>query len=145
MYLNTLSPKENSKRKPKRVGRGIGSGFGKTCGRGHKGQKSRSGFSMHPCFEGGQVPLYRRLPKFGFTSRKSIFYKEIRLSELSKIKGDVVDLNSLKHSNVIGTNVKYIKIMLSGKINRPVIVRGIRVTKGVASAIKNSFGKIEKI
>ena len=95
MRLNTLSPAEGATHAPKRVGRGIGSGLGKTCGRGHKGQKSRSGGSVKPGFEGGQMPLQRRLPKFGFTSRKAAFVAEVRLSELAKVGADVVDLAAL--------------------------------------------------
>ena len=95
MRLNTLSPAEGSTHAPKRVGRGIGSGLGKTCGRGHKGQKSRSGGSVKPGFEGGQMPLQRRLPKFGFTSRKAAFVAEVRLSELASMKVDVIDLAAL--------------------------------------------------
>ncbi|BGI50749.1 MAG: 50S ribosomal protein L15 [Arsenophonus endosymbiont of Ceratovacuna japonica] len=143
MRLNTLSPANGSKRSFKRVGRGIGSGLGKTCGRGHKGQKSRTGSSVRCNFEGGQMPLYRRLPKFGFTSRKSIITTEVRLSDFVKVKGDIIDLNTLKKSNIIGIHIKYVKVILSGKINRSVIVRGLRVTKGAQNAIENSGGKIE--
>ena len=95
MRLNTLSPAEGSKKAAKRVGRGIGSGLGKTCGRGHKGQKSRSGGSVKPGFEGGQMPLQRRLPKFGFTSRIARYVTEIRLNELAKIEAEVIDLQML--------------------------------------------------
>ena len=101
MRLNTLSPAEGSKKAGKRLGRGIGSGLGKTGGRGHKGQKSRSGGGVRRGFEGGQMPLYRRLPKFGFTSRKAAITAEVRLSDLAKVEGGVVDLNTLKAANII--------------------------------------------
>ncbi|MDF7666718.1 50S ribosomal protein L15 [Orbaceae bacterium ESL0727] len=144
MRLNTLSPAEGSKHAPKRLGRGIGSGLGKTGGRGVKGQKSRSGGGVRRGFEGGQMPLYRRLPKFGFTSRKAQVTAQIRLSDLMKIDGDVVDLNSLKVANVIDSQIEYAKIMLSGEVTKPVTVRGIRVTKGAKAAIEAAGGKIEE-
>ncbi|WMO85665.1 50S ribosomal protein L15 [Escherichia coli] len=123
MRLNTLSPAEGSKKAGKRLGRGIGSGLGKTGGRGHKGQKSRSGGGVRRGFEGGQMPLYRRLPKFGFTSRKAAITAEIRLSDLAKVEGGVVDLNTLKAANIIGIQIEFAKVS-------PVTVRGLRVTKG---------------
>ena len=126
MRLNTLSPAAGSKPSKKRVGRGIGSGLGKTGGRGHKGQKSRSGGSVRPGFEGGQMPLKQRLPKFGFTSRKSLVSAEVRLAELAKVTGDVVDLNSLKAANVITKNIEFVKIVLSGDLSKAVrVARGI--------------------
>ncbi|AJA44033.1 50S ribosomal protein L15 [Frischella perrara] len=144
MRLNTLSPAEGSKHTSKRLGRGIGSGLGKTGGRGIKGQNSRSGGGVRRGFEGGQMPLYRRLPKFGFTSRKSLVTTEVRLSDLMKVEGDVVDLNSLKAANVIGSQIEFAKIMLSGEISKPVTVRGINVTKGAKAAIEAAGGKIEE-
>ncbi|WKE65991.1 50S ribosomal protein L15 [Gallaecimonas kandeliae] len=144
MKLNTLSPAAGAKSAPKRVGRGIGSGLGKTGGRGHKGQKSRSGGKVRAGFEGGQMPLQRRLPKFGFTSRKSLVTSEVRLSELAKVEGDVVDLNSLKDANVITRNIEFAKVVLSGAIERPVTVRGLRVTKGARAAIEAAGGKVEE-
>ncbi|RKS85997.1 LSU ribosomal protein L15P [Orbus hercynius] len=144
MRLNTLSPAEGSKHASKRLGRGIGSGLGKTGGRGVKGQNSRSGGGVRRGFEGGQMPLYRRLPKFGFTSRKSLVTTEVRLSELMKVEGDVVDLNSLKAANVIGTQIEFAKVMLAGEITKPVTVRGIRVSKGAKAAIEAVGGKIEE-
>lgn len=144
MRLNTLSPAEGSKQPRKRVGRGIGSGLGKTGGRGHKGQKSRSGGGVRRGFEGGQMPLYRRLPKFGFTSRKSLFTAEVRLSELAKIEGDVVDLFTLKAANIIKIDIKFAKVILSGELARAVTVRGLRVTKGARAAIEAAGGKIEE-
>jgi large subunit ribosomal protein L15 len=143
MRLNTLSPAAGSKPSKKRVGRGIGSGLGKTGGRGHKGQKSRSGGSVRPGFEGGQMPLKQRLPKFGFTSRKSLVSAEVRLSEIGKGTGDVVDLNSLKAANVITKNVLFAKVVLSGDITKAVTVKGLRVTKGAKAAIEAAGGKIE--
>lgn len=144
MRLNTLSPAEGSKHASKRLGRGIGSGLGKTGGRGVKGQKSRSGGGVRRGFEGGQMPLYRRLPKFGFTSRKAQVTAQIRLSDLMKVDGDVVDLNSLKVANVIDSQIEYAKIMLSGEVTKPVTIRGIRVTKGAKAAIEAAGGKIEE-
>tara|TARA_B100001094_G_scaffold333457_1_gene412818 strand:+ start:9461 stop:9895 length:435 start_codon:yes stop_codon:yes gene_type:complete len=143
MRLNTLSPAENSKPSAKRVGRGIGSGLGKTCGRGHKGQKSRSGGSVRPGFEGGQMPLKQRLPKFGFTSRKSLTSAEVRLHELSKVKGDIVDMFTLQEANLVTRNTQSVKIVLSGKLERAVTVRGIKATKGAREAIEAAGGKIE--
>jgi large subunit ribosomal protein L15 len=143
MRLNTLSPADGSTHAPKRVGRGIGSGLGKTCGRGHKGQKSRSGGSVKPGFEGGQMPLQRRLPKFGFTSRKAAFVAEVRLSELASMNVDVIDLAALQAADVINDRMKDAKIILSGELTRAVTVKGLRVTKGAAAAIEAAGGKIE--
>ena len=143
MRLNTLSPAEGSTHAPKRVGRGIGSGLGKTCGRGHKGQKSRSGGSVKPGFEGGQMPLQRRLPKFGFTSRKAAFVAEVRLSELASMKVDVIDLAALQAADVINDRMKDAKIILSGELTRAVTVKGLRITKGAEAAIEAAGGKIE--
>lgn len=142
MFLNTLSPAEGSKHAPKRVGRGIGSGLGKTGGRGHKGLKSRSGGSVKPGFEGGQMPLQRRLPKVGFTARKSAYYAEVRLDELLKVEGDVIDILTLKRANVIAANAKTVKIFASGKIEKAVTVQGVRVTKGARVAIEAAGGTI---
>ncbi|MBI6550617.1 50S ribosomal protein L15 [Xenorhabdus lircayensis] len=144
MRLNTLSPAEGAKQASKRVGRGIGSGLGKTGGRGHKGQKSRSGGGVRRGFEGGQMPLYRRLPKFGFTSRKAMITAEIRLSDFARVEGDVIDLNALKAANIIGPQIEFAKVMLSGEVNRAVTVRGLRVTKGARAAIEAAGGKIEE-
>ncbi|WP_057830243.1 50S ribosomal protein L15 [Colwellia sp. TT2012] len=144
MRLNTLSPAPGSHKAKKRCGRGIGSGIGKTGGRGHKGQKSRSGGSVRPGFEGGQMPLKQRLPKFGFTSRKSLVRAEIRLHELNLIKGDVVDIHALKDAGLITRNIIAVKVMLSGEITRPITLRGIAVTKGAQVAIEAAGGKIEE-
>ncbi|MGP1930645.1 MAG: 50S ribosomal protein L15 [Arsenophonus sp. ET-YP4-MAG3] len=144
MHLNTLSPAKGAKHTPKRVGRGVGSGLGKTGGRGHKGQKSRSGGSIRRGFEGGQMSLYRRLPKFGFISRKAITTAEVRLSDFSKVKGNIIDLNVLKLANIIGIQIKYAKVILSGEINHPITIRGLRVTKGARNAIEVAGGRIEE-
>ena len=144
MRLNTLKPAEGSKKDAKRVGRGIGSGLGKTGGRGHKGQKSRSGGFHKVGFEGGQMPLQRRLPKVGFSSRKARFMAEIRLPELLKVEGDVVDLLSLKAANIIGHQIKRAKVILSGEITKAVTVRGLGATKGARAAIEAAGGKVEE-
>lgn len=144
MRLNTLSPAAGSKPAAKRLGRGIGSGLGKTGGRGHKGQKSRSGGSVKPGFEGGQMPLQRRLPKFGFSSRSGRYVAEIRLHELAKVEADVIDLAALKAANLITGNIKSVKVMLSGEINKAVKLSGIKVTKGARAAIEAAGGSIEE-
>ena len=145
MKLNTLSPAAGAKQAGKRVGRGIGSGLGKTCGRGHKGQHSRSGGYHKVGFEGGQMPLQRRVPKFGFTSRKSLVSAEVRLSEIDQCGADVIDLAALKKAGLIQNNKQYAKVMLSGKITRAVTVKAdeVKVTAGAAKAIKAAGGKIE--
>ena len=143
MRLNELSPAPGSKPAPKRVGRGIGSGLGKTGGRGHKGQKSRSGGKVAPGFEGGQMPIHRRLPKFGFTSRKAQYVAEIRLNELALVEGDVVDLAALKAADVIGEKIKEARVILSGEISKAVTVKGLKVTKGAKAAIEAAGGKVE--
>ena len=140
MHLNTLSPAPGSHKAKKRCGRGIGSGIGKTGGRGHKGQKSRSGGSVRPGFEGGQMPLKQRLPKFGFTSRKSLVRAEVRLHELNLITGDVVDIHALKDAGLITRNIVAVKVMLSGEITRPITLRGIAVTKGAQAAMDAAGG-----
>ena len=143
MHLNSLSPAQGSKQQGKRVGRGIGSGLGKTCGRGHKGQKSRSGGFHKVGFEGGQMPLQRRLPKVGFRSRKSLFSAEVRLHELASVEADVVDILALKSANIVPQQAKSVKVIASGKIDKPVTMRGIAVTKGARAAIEAAGGKIE--
>ncbi len=144
MRLNTLKPANGSKSPRKRVGRGIGSGLGKTCGRGHKGQKSRSGGFRKVGFEGGQMPLQRRLPKVGFNSRKSLVTAEVRLNELCLAGSDVVSLETLKNSNVISKNIKFAKVILSGEIDKAITLKGIRATKGAKEAIEAAGGKIEE-
>jgi large subunit ribosomal protein L15 len=143
MRLNELSPAEGSKFAGKRLGRGIGSGLGKTGGRGVKGQTSRSGGGVRPGFEGGQMPIYRRLPKFGFTSMKALTTAEVRLSELAYVDGDVT-LASLKAANVIRKDMTRARIILSGEIDRAVVIKGIVVTKGARAAIEAAGGKVEE-
>ena len=143
MYLNSLKPADGSKKNAKRVGRGIGSGTGKTCGRGHKGQKSRTGGSIMVGFEGGQMPLQKRLPKIGFSSRVSIVTDEIRLHELNRFD-DVVDLDVLKKANLITKNIKRVKVFASGELTKAVTLKGITVTKGARAAIEAAGGKIEE-
>jgi len=143
MRLNSIKSADGSRTDAKRVGRGIGSGLGKTCGRGHKGQKSRAGGYHKVGFEGGQMPIQRRLPKIGFRSRKSLLTAEIRLSELNAIEGDIVDMLTLKAANLIVENIEYVKIFQSGEIQKAVTVKGLRVSKGARSAIEAAGGKIE--
>jgi large subunit ribosomal protein L15 len=143
MRLNSLKPAAGSRKPGKRVGRGIGSGFGKTCGRGHKGQKSRSGGFHKVGFEGGQMPLQRRLPKVGFTSRKSRFISELRLHELALVSADVIDLDALKQDNLVSRSVKRVKVIASGSIDKAVKLKGIQVTKGARAAIEAAGGSIE--
>ncbi|MCB1674620.1 MAG: 50S ribosomal protein L15 [Pseudomonadales bacterium] len=144
MRLNELAPAEGSKFAGKRLGRGIGSGLGKTGGRGVKGQTSRSGGGVRPGFEGGQMPIYRRLPKFGFTSLKSQVTAEVRLSELVYVEGEEVSLNSLKAANVVRKDMTRARIILSGEISRAVTVKGVVVTKGARAAIEAAGGKVEE-
>jgi large subunit ribosomal protein L15 len=143
MHLNDLSPAPGSKTDARRVGRGIGSGLGKTGGRGHKGLKARSGGSVKPGFEGGQMPLQRRLPKFGFTSHKAPLSAEVRLHELGLVEGDVVTLETLKAADIIKNATQYVKVILSGEINRAVTVKGLKATKGARAAIEAAGGKVE--
>lgn len=143
MRLNSLSPAPGSTTAPKRVGRGIGSGLGKTAGRGHKGQKARSGGRVRPGFEGGQMPLQKRLPKFGFTSRSSLLAAEVRLGELSKVTADVIDIEALKAADLVARNVKTVKVFLSGELTKAVTLKGIAVTKGAKAAIEAAGGKVE--
>ena len=142
MQLNELRPATGSQKAKKRVGRGTGSGWGKTCGTGHKGQKSRSGGTVKPGFEGGQMPLQMRLPKYGFSSRIGRVTAEIRSSELNQIEGDVVNLESLKAAGLITSSIKRAKIMLSGEVTKKVTVEGIGVTKGAKAAIEKAGGKV---
>ena len=144
MKLNMLKPAEGTKQDKKRLGRGIGSGLGKTSGRGHKGQKARSGGYHKVGFEGGQMPLQRRLPKVGFRSRVSRFADEIRLHELEKVEGDVVDLLALKAANLVSQHIETVKVIASGEITKPVTVKGIKVTKGARAAIEKAGGKVEE-
>ncbi len=144
MRLNTLSPSPGRIKDAKRVGRGIGSGLGKTGGRGHKGQKARSGGGVKPGFEGGQMPLQKRLPKFGFNSRLARVSAEIRLGELNAIEGDTVDLDALRKADLISGSIERAKIFASGEVKKALTVKGIRVTKGARAAIEAAGGKIEE-
>ena len=144
MRLNTLSPAEGAKHSAKRLGRGIGSGLGKTGGRGHKGQKSRTGGGVRRGFEGGQMPLYRRLPKFGFTSMKSAVTAEVRLDDLNKIENGIVTLETLKSANILTKYIQFAKVILAGEVKVKLVVRGLRVTKGAKTAIEAVGGSIEE-
>ena len=141
MYLNDLKPAAGSKTVAKRVGRGMGSGLGKTGGRGHKGQHSRSGGYHKVGFEGGQMPIQRRLPKYGFKSRRSRFVAEVRLSELAMLEGEIT-LASLVEAGVVPLQTKKAKVILSGEISRPVTLKGVAVTAGAAKAIEQAGGTI---
>jgi len=141
--LNTIKPAAGAKKPSKRVGRGPGSGLGKTAGRGVKGQKSRSGGYHKVGFEGGQMPLQRRLPKRGFRSMKNYHTTEIRLHELDKVKGNIVNLESLKNAGVISLHINRAKVILSGQITKAVTLNGIKVTKQARSAIEQAGGKVK--
>jgi large subunit ribosomal protein L15 len=143
MRLNTLAPAPGAKNSGKRVGRGIGSGLGKTGGRGHKGQKSRSGGSVKPGFEGGQMPIQRRLPKFGFKSRVGFVTDQVTLTEIAKIDGDTVTLQALKDANLVKKEIQFVKVILSGEVSRALTVSGLKVTKGAREAIQAAGGKVE--
>ncbi|MGD8957017.1 MAG: 50S ribosomal protein L15 [Chromatiaceae bacterium] len=143
MRLNTLKPANGSNTNRKRVGRGIGSGLGKTAGRGHKGQKSRAGGFHKTGFEGGQMPLQRRLPKVGFRSGLARATGELRLNDIAKVDGDVVDIDALHRADLVPISKTRAKVILSGSIDRAVTVRGIGVTKGARAAIEAAGGKVE--
>ncbi|MBK1641589.1 50S ribosomal protein L15 [Chromatium okenii] len=143
MRLNDLKPDEGSRPSAKRVGRGIGSGLGKTCGRGHKGQKSRKGGFHKVGFEGGQMPLQRRLPKVGFRSHKALVAAEVRLNELNRVDGDVVDLAALMLAGVVNRSIRTAKIIASGEVTRALTIRGLGVTKGARAAIEAAGGSVE--
>jgi len=142
MQLNNLKPAAGSKKARRRVGRGIGSGLGKTAGRGHKGQKSRAGGFHKVGFEGGQMPLQRRLPKRGFVSPLKGLVDEVRLSDLQRLGADVVDLAALRAAGVVSRLAKSAKVILSGKIERAVTVNGLGATKGAKAAIEAAGGKV---
>ncbi len=144
MYLNTLKPSKDRRKNAKRVGRGIGSTLGKTGGRGHKGQKSRSGGFHKVGFEGGQMPLQRRLPKFGFTSRQKKHVAQVRLNELAGLDSDIIDIDLLKTKNIVQTSAKRVKVFKSGELNKAITLKGILVTKGARIVIESSGGKIEE-
>jgi len=144
MKLNSLSPGVGSRVSRKRVGRGMGSGLGKTCGRGHKGQKSRSGGKVQIGFEGGQMPLQRRLPKVGFASRTKKFKTEIRLDQLSNVASDTIDLAILKKEGLIPEYIKSAKVIKSGEITNAKSIVGLGVTVGAKKAIEEAGGKVEE-
>lgn len=144
MHLNTLRPAPGSKTPAKRLGRGIGSGKGKTCGRGHKGQRARAGGYHKVGFEGGQMPLQRRIPKSGFKSKKSLVREEVRLSDLNASTIETIDLESLKTAGLIKSTTKIAKVILAGVIERKITVTGkVSVTAGARAAIEAAGGKIE--
>ncbi|MDA1342861.1 MAG: 50S ribosomal protein L15 [Proteobacteria bacterium] len=143
MFLNTIQASEGSRKKSRRVGRGIGCTMGKTCGKGHKGQKARSGGFHKVGFEGGQMPLQRRLPKIGFRSRTAKYSAEVRLGELEGLNLDAVDLVILIENNIVPAFTKKAKVILSGEIKRAVNLKGINVTGGAKLAIEAAGGKVE--
>ena len=143
MFLNTIQASEGSRKKARRVGRGIGCTLGKTCGRGHKGQKARSGGFHKVGFEGGQMPLQRRLPKIGFTSPSSKYSAEVRLSELNALTAEVIDLKALIDANIVPVFTKTAKVIKSGVVNKAVTIKGIKVTGGAKESIEAAGGKVE--
>lgn len=143
MNLNTLSPAVGSKPPKKRLGRGIGSGLGKTSGKGHKGQKARAGGFHKINFEGGQMPIQRRLPKMGFKSRVAKTVDQITLAELSKITDEIIDFDSLKRAGLITSSIRRVKIILSGELTKPVKIKGLLLTKGAKKAIEDLGGHVE--
>ena len=144
MRLNTLRPAPGSRKAAKRVGRGIGSGMGKTAGRGHKGQKSRAGGTVAPGFEGGQMPLQKRLPKYGFTSRIARTTAQVRLGELNKVTGNAINVQALKDANVIRDDVRRVRVFLSGELGRAVTLKGIAASKGAREAIERAGGSVQE-
>ncbi|MGE3846097.1 MAG: 50S ribosomal protein L15 [Gammaproteobacteria bacterium] len=143
MRLNTLKPAAGAKKAAKRLGRGGGSGLGKTAGRGHKGQKSRAGGYHKVGFEGGQMPLQRRLPKYGFRSQSLRFNDEIRLHELNAVDADPIDLTALQAAGLVRHHTQTVKVILSGEITKAVTIKGLGVTKGARAAIEAAGGKVE--
>ena len=143
MQLNSIKPASGSRKTGKRVGRGIGSGLGKTCGRGHKGQKSRSGGFHKVGFEGGQMPLQRRLPKVGFNSRGAKYSAEVRLNELEKLASDEITLAALIEADIVPAITKKAKVIASGEIKKAVTLKDVAATKGAKSAIEAAGGKVE--
>lgn len=144
MRLNTIQPADGHKKTARRVGRGIGSGLGKTCGRGHKGYGSRSGSGIRPGFEGGQMPLQKRLPKYGFTSRISRVSAQLRTSELAEVGSDVIDIQALLKADLISRNILQVKVFLSGDVNKAYVIKGLAVTKGAKAAIEAAGGRVEE-
>jgi len=143
MKLNELRPAQGSKKNARRVGRGTGSGLGKTAGRGHKGQKSRSGGLPKIGFEGGQMPLQRRLPKRGFASRSARYAAEVPLYALQAVKADVIDLETLKAENLIRRDARKVKVIKTGELQRAITIKGLDVTRGAQAAIEAAGGKVE--
>ena len=143
MRLNTINPSPGSRKNSKRVGRGIGSGFGKTAGRGHKGLKSRSGGKVKAGFEGGQMPLQKRLPKFGFSSRIGRLTAQIRLGELNRVQGDVIDLEALRSAGLVSKSTERIRVFLSGEILKSVTTKGLVLSTGARRAVEEAGGKVE--
>ncbi len=144
MRLNELSPAPGHKKAARRVGRGIGSGLGKTGGRGHKGLKSRSGGKVPAGFEGGQMPLQKRLPKYGFTSQLARVTAQVRTAELNLVGDEVIDLDALKRAGLVGRNILRAKVFLGGEIAKAVTLKGLAVTKGAREAIEKAGGKVEE-
>ena len=143
MKLNTLSPDVGSRPNKKRLGRGIGSGLGKTSGKGHKGQKARAGGFHKINFEGGQMPIQRRLPKMGFNSRLARITDEVSLSELAKVNDDIIDIKTLRAAGLISNNIKEVKVIASGELTKSVKLKGLRVTKGARKVIEDLGGSVE--
>ena len=143
MFLNTICSSECARKIAKRVGRGIGCTLGKTCGRGHKGQKARSGGFHKIGFEGGQMPLQRRLPKVGFTSLMSMYSAEVRLHELNNLKAEIIDIKVLIEANIVPIFTKKAKIIRSGELTKAVTIKGIKVTRGAKVSIEAAGGTIE--
>ena len=144
MFLNTIAPAEGATHARRRVGRGIGCGLGKTCGRGHKGQKSRAGGFHRVGFEGGQMPMHRRMPKRGFTSMTRRFVGEVNLNDLNKLPVDQIDLLALKQAGLLGELITSVKVVATGKITRKVTLKGILATKGALAAIEAAGGSVEQ-
>jgi len=144
MFLNTIAPAEGATHAKRRVGRGIGCGLGKTCGRGHKGQKSRAGGFHRVGFEGGQMPMHRRMPKRGFTSMTRRFVGEVSLNDLNKLPVDQIDLLALKQAGLLGELITSVKVVATGEITRKVTLKGILATKGALAAIEAAGGSVEQ-
>src|SRR3990167_1285505 len=144
MRLNALAPSRGAKKCKRRLGRGVGSGCGKTAGRGHKGQRARAGGYHKVGFEGGQMPLQRRVPKFGFNSRKALITEEVRLADLNKVSAEVIDLQALKLADVVSYHAKRVKIFVSGSLQKRVTVRGLSLTQGARAAVEAAGGRVEE-
>ena len=144
MHLNELQPAAGAKRPRRRVGRGIAAGRGKTCGRGHKGQKSRAGRGAGAGYEGGQMPLQRRLPKFGFVSRRSRFADQVRLDQLAGLEAEVVDIAVLEAAGLVARRARRVKVIGAGALDRAVVLRGLAPTRGARAAIEAAGGRVEE-